>query len=85
MTLTSAEVLALFAISVDISGPDGYSQVIDVSNNYALPDDGEYRVVISPFELPGRYELTVRVKGERPCSENSPCMLRSSRPIPSPQ
>jgi hypothetical protein len=64
VTLTSAEVLALFAISVDISGPDGYTQIIDVSNNYALPDDGEYRVVIPPFDLPGRYELTVRLKGE---------------------
>jgi hypothetical protein len=64
VTLTSADVLALFAISVDISGPDGYAQVIDISNNYALPDDGEYRVVIPPFELPGRYELTVRLKGE---------------------
>jgi hypothetical protein len=56
--------LALFAISVDISGPDGYTQIIDVSNNYALPEDGEYRVVIPPFELPGRYELTIRMKGE---------------------
>jgi len=63
-TLTDAEVLNLFVISVEITGPDGGTQLIDVSANYAVPADGEYRVSIPAFELPGRYELMARVEGE---------------------
>lgn len=64
VTLTSAELLQLFTITVEITGPDGSSQLIDVSADYALPADGEYRVIIPPFERPGRYELKVRLEGE---------------------
>ena len=64
VVLSDAEVLELFAITVEITSPDGSRQIIDVSSNYSLPDDGEYRVVIPAFELPGRYELTARIQGQ---------------------
>jgi len=64
VVMTDAEVLELFAITVEITGPDGGKQLIDVSGNYSLPADGEYRVLISAFERPGRYELIARIKGQ---------------------
>ncbi len=64
VTLADPEVLALFSISVEISGPDGTREVIDVSGSYTVPEDGEYRVTIPAFELPGRYKLMARLKGE---------------------
>ena len=64
VTLASAELLELFSITVEITGPNGDKQLIDVSADYALPADGEYRVIIPPFELPGRYELMVRLTGD---------------------
>ncbi len=63
-TLTDPEVLALFAIELEIIGPDGTRQLIDVSGNYNLPADGEYRVTIPAFELPGRYEVMARISAQ---------------------
>ncbi len=63
-TLVDQAVLQLFAITVEITGPDGKRQVIDVSNNYLVPADGEYRVAIPAFDLPGRYELLARIQGD---------------------
>ncbi|MFT6052749.1 MAG: hypothetical protein ACI9B9_002404 [Halioglobus sp.] len=62
--LTSAELLALFAITVEVSGPNGDSQIIEVSQRYDLPADGEYRIAIPAFEIAGRYQVMVRVNGE---------------------
>ncbi len=64
LTLTDPEVLELFTISVEITGPNGAMVLIDVSGEYAVPADGEYRVTIPAFELPGRYELMAQVRGE---------------------
>ena len=63
-TLTDPDVLELFTISVEITGPDGATALIDVSAQYAVPADGEYRVAIPAFQLPGRYQLMARVRGE---------------------
>ena len=60
--LTDPEILALFQVSVEITGPDGSVHSIDVSSTYALPDNGEYRITIPPFDMPGRYELMARVQ-----------------------
>jgi hypothetical protein len=62
--LTSAELLALFSISVEVTGPNGGSQTIEVSQRYDLPADGEYRIAIPAFEIAGRYQIMVRVNGE---------------------
>lgn len=62
--LTSVDLLSLFSITVDISGPNGGSEIIDVSQRYDLPSDGEYRIAIPAFEIAGRYQILVRVNGE---------------------
>ena len=59
--VTSPELLAVFGLTVGITGHDGETQRIDVSSDYDAPADGEYRVSIPPFEQPGRYTLTVRL------------------------
>jgi len=64
LTLTDPEVLELFTISVDITGPDGAVALIDVSGEYEVPADGEYRVNIPAFQQSGRYQLMARVQGE---------------------
>ena len=62
--LTDPEVLALFNISVAITDPTGGSRLIDVSRDYPLPADGEYRVLVNAFEQPGRYQALVRVEAK---------------------
>ncbi len=62
--ITSAELLELFAISVTITGPQGYAADIDVSGSYPPPATGEYRVAIPAFEAGGRYQLTVKLNGK---------------------
>jgi hypothetical protein len=62
--ITSAELLELFAISVTITGPEGYATDIDVSGSYPPPATGEYRVAIPAFEAGGRYQLTVKLNGK---------------------
>ena len=59
--IASPELLSVLGLTVDISGVDGPLTRIDVSRDYPAPADGEYRVAIPPFDLPGRYTLTVRV------------------------
>lgn len=61
--LTSPELLEVFDISVIITGPDDYRDVIDVSGRYPAPETGEYRVSIPAFEAGGRYEITVALTG----------------------
>lgn len=56
--------LELFEISVLITDPTGTASVIDVSGSYAVPANGEYRVLVPSFELPGRYEVLVRVQAQ---------------------
>ena len=56
--------MQLFAISVLITGPDDFSETIDVTGTYPLPATGEYRVSIPAFERGGRYQLLVELKGE---------------------
>lgn len=62
--LRDPEVLALMDIRLDITGPDGVIESIDVSGRYPLPDSGEYRVAVPAFARGGRYELTARVNGK---------------------
>jgi hypothetical protein len=61
--ITDPEVLSLFSISVSISGPRGEVAAIDVSADYPVPSDGEFRVVVPAFEDPGRYQVLARVDG----------------------
>jgi len=61
--ITDPEVLSLFVISVDVTGPRGDVNSIDVSAQYAVPTDGEFRVMIPAFEFPGRYQVMARVDG----------------------
>ncbi|TXS92967.1 VWA domain-containing protein [Parahaliea maris] len=58
------ELLRLFNISIDISGPRNYRQHIDVSGSYPLPENGEYRVTIPALDYGGRYQLLARVSGQ---------------------
>lgn len=58
------ELLRLFSISIDISGPRDYAERIDVSESYPLPQNGEYRVTIPALEVGGRYQLLARVSGQ---------------------
>lgn len=62
--LTDAEVLAAFDLSVVITGPGGKQLSIPVSREYALPADGEYRIVIPPFDAPGRYQLVAQLQAQ---------------------
>ncbi|MBA6412093.1 VWA domain-containing protein [Parahaliea sp. F7430] len=62
--ITDPELLGLFDITVDISGPKGFNSRLDVSGQYAVPETGEYRVKVPGFVEPGRYQLLARVKGE---------------------
>ncbi|WP_116364248.1 vWA domain-containing protein [Parahaliea mediterranea] len=62
--LNDPEVLGLFRIAVSINGPGGYREQIDVSERYALPQNGEYRIVIPAFSTPGRYQLVAQVSGK---------------------
>tara|TARA_R110002110_G_scaffold107320_2_gene268469 strand:- start:39017 stop:40528 length:1512 start_codon:yes stop_codon:yes gene_type:complete len=62
--ITSQDLMQLFAISVLITGPDDFSETIDVTGTYPLPATGEYRVSIPAFERGGRYQLLVELKGE---------------------
>jgi hypothetical protein len=59
--ISSPELLSVFGITVEISGAGGTLTRIDVSGDYPVPADGEYRVTIPPFDLPGRYTVTVRL------------------------
>ncbi|PLW82219.1 hypothetical protein CWI75_10585 [Kineobactrum sediminis] len=61
--ITSPELLEVFDINVVITGPDDYRNTIDVSGLYPVPETGEYRVSIPPFETGGRYEITVLLAG----------------------
>jgi len=60
--LTDPQVLEAFEIVVDILGPDGASRRIAVTEEYPQPADGEYRVAMPVFELPGRYQLLVQLQ-----------------------
>ncbi|MDO8862421.1 vWA domain-containing protein [Haliea sp. E1-2-M8] len=62
--INSEEVMQLFEISVLITGPEDFSETIDVTGSYPLPATGEYRVTIPAFEESGRYQLLVELKGE---------------------
>jgi hypothetical protein len=62
--LTDPEVLGLFALSVHIQGPRGGEIVIDVSRDYPIPEDGEYRITVPPFEEPGRYQILARLTAQ---------------------
>lgn len=59
--LTDPQVLSAFELTVELSGPGGISQQIPVTGAYAVPPDGEYRVVLPALESPGRYQLLARV------------------------
>ncbi|MFV0277241.1 MAG: vWA domain-containing protein, partial [Parahaliea sp.] len=58
------ELLRLFPLSLEISGPHDYHRVIDISADAPLPETGEYRVTVPAFERGGRYRLLARVAGE---------------------
>ena len=59
-----AEVLSVFSLSVEVENPAGVSSIYDVSGEYAVPEDGEFRVTIPGMEMPGRYKITARLRGE---------------------
>jgi hypothetical protein len=59
--VSDPEVLGLFSITVEVQGPRGKTMEIDVSGTYPLPEDGEYRVTVPPFDEPGRYQLLARI------------------------
>ena len=58
------DLLQLFTLSVQITGPEAYSELIDVTGRYPVPATGEYRVSIPAFERGGRYQLLVQLRGE---------------------
>ena len=62
--LLDAEVIETFALFLEIEGPDGSTERIDVTGNYDLPADGEYRVLLPPFVQSGRYQIMVRLIGD---------------------
>lgn len=62
--ITDPRLLALFELSVEIAGPGGFSLTLPVSEDYPVPADGEYRVVVPPLERAGRYQVLARVRGE---------------------
>ena len=59
--LTDPEVLALFNITVEVKDPGGERTVLDVSADYPVPSDGEFRVLMPAFEEPGRFQIFARV------------------------
>jgi len=59
--LLDPEVLDLFSISIEVQGDTTEPVLIDVSSQYPVPDDGEFRITVPPFALPGRYRVMVRV------------------------
>lgn len=63
-TIVDPEVLALFDLQVQISGPGDYRDNIVVTERYELPATGEYRVAIPAFTQAGRYQLLVQLRGE---------------------
>lgn len=56
------DVLGAFNLFVDIIGPSGGTERIDVMRSYPLPADGEYRVLLPPFTASGRHAITVRLE-----------------------
>jgi hypothetical protein len=62
--ISDAEVLRLFALRVDIEGSGGFQRSVDVSADYPVPANGEYRVAIAGIERPGRYQVTARLDGK---------------------
>jgi uncharacterized protein (TIGR03503 family) len=56
------DVLGAFDLYVDITGPNGLAERIDVIGNYPVPADGEYRVQLPSFVSSGRHALTVRLQ-----------------------
>ena len=62
--LSDPELLEVFDISLVIQAPRGDTIEIDVSAEYPVPDDGEFRITVPPFEEPGRYEVLARVRTE---------------------
>ncbi len=61
--LKDPEVLAAFHIELQITDPAGEQSILDVSDRYDPPANGEYRVQLARPSLPGRYEIRVRVNG----------------------
>ncbi len=62
--ITDPEILQLFAVTLEIRDPEGERKVINVSARYDLPENGEYRVALPALDLPGRYQLMARIRGE---------------------
>jgi hypothetical protein len=62
--LTDPQVLGAFEIVLELTDPRGERQVIPVSSAYAVPPDGEYRVVLPALELPGRYQVVARLRAQ---------------------
>ncbi len=62
--ITDPEVLQLFGLRVEITGPGDFSRVIDVSADYPPPVNGEYRVAIPGIDRPGRYQVNARLEGK---------------------
>ncbi len=62
--LVDPELLDVFDISLLIENPRGDTIEIDVSGEYPVPEDGEFRITIPPFEEPGRYQVLARVQAE---------------------
>lgn len=58
------EILSVFSLSVEVENPAGVITELDVSGEYAVPEDGEFRVSIPGMELPGRYKIVARLRGE---------------------
>lgn len=61
--LLDPEVIEAFELYIEVTAPNGRTERIDVSGNYSLPADGEYRVLLPPFVESGRYKLMVRLSG----------------------
>lgn len=59
--LTDPEVLELFDIVLEVKHPGGETTVLDVSADYPVPPDGEFRVLMPAFEEPGRFQILARV------------------------
>jgi von Willebrand factor type A domain-containing protein len=62
--ITDPQLLSVFSLMVEITGPGGKKHSVDVLSNYAVPQDGEFRVYIPGLEMPGRYKVTAQLAGE---------------------
>lgn len=62
--LTDPQVLNALSLSLVVADAQGETLTIAVSDDYPVPADGEYRVLLPAFEEPGRYQITARLQAK---------------------